>query len=159
MRPYVRADIDALAALYIDPEVAAFTKLGRRTRQQSETVLEDYIRTWHVRGFGMRALFLKPSLDYVGECGLFWHEAFEAPSMRYALVRDVRGRGLAKEAIRATVTDALQALGQEKIYSVVQAQNHVSIHLMNTFGFAEERRSHHNAVELVIYSLTRAQRS
>ncbi len=159
MRPYVRTDIDALAALYIDPEVAAFTKLGRQTRQQSETVLEDYIRTWRVRGFGMRALFLKMSGEYVGECGLFWHEAFEAPSMRYALVHDVRGQGLAKESIRATLADAFEVLGQEKIYSVVQAQNHVSIHLMETLGFGEERRSRHHGVELVIYSLTRAQRS
>lgn len=159
MRPYARADIDALAALYVDPDVAAFTKLGRQTREQSETVLEDYIHTWRARGFGMRALFLKPSLEYVGECGMFWHERFDAPSMRYALIRNARGRGLAKEAIRATLADAFQALGQDKIYSVVQAQNGVSIHLMETLGFDEERRLQLPEVELVIFSMTQAQRS
>ena len=159
MRPYLRTDIDALAALYADPEITVFTKLGRRTRQQSEAVLEDYIRTWRTRGFGMRALFLKPSLDYVGECGVFWHEKFAAPSMRYALVRDVRGRGLAKEAIRATLADAFQTLGQDKVYSVVQAQNGVSIHLMETLGFDEERRLQLPEVELVVFSMTRAQQT
>lgn len=159
MRPYERTDIDALAPFYADPEVTAFTKLGRQTRQQSEAILNDYIRTWRVRGFGMRALFLKPSADYVGECGLFWHKTFEAPSMRYALVRDVRGRGLAKEAIEHTLADAFEVLGLAKIYSVVQAQNHVSMHIMEALGFARERRSQHQDVELVIYSSTRAHSS
>ena len=51
LRPYRRDDIDRLAGLYADPDVTAFTKLGRLTRAEAfsditldERPLEEVIK-------------------------------------------------------------------------------------------------------------------
>ena len=40
LRPYRAEDLDNLAGLYGDPEVARFTKLGRLDRAQSQATLD-----------------------------------------------------------------------------------------------------------------------
>ena len=58
LRAYRGEDLDLLAALYADPDVTAFTKLGSLTRAQAEATLDGYLTAWRDRAFCMCAVFL-----------------------------------------------------------------------------------------------------
>jgi RimJ/RimL family protein N-acetyltransferase len=92
-----------LAALYADPEVTAFTKLGALSRPQAEATLEGYLADWRERDFGMCAAFLKAGGAFAGECGFFVLERSGELALRYAFHKRYWGQGLASEAARCVV--------------------------------------------------------
>ena len=95
LRAYRGEDLDLLAALYADPDVTAFTKLGSLTRAQAEATLDGYLTAWRDRAFGMRAVFLKASDAFAGECGFFVLERSGELALRYAFHKRFWGQGLA----------------------------------------------------------------
>lgn len=157
LRPYEAGDRDHIVALYADPEVTAYTKLGRRTAEEAERILAGYVADWQSLGLGIRAMFLKPARAYVGEFGLFVHREAGAMALRYALAKDYWGRGLATEAARATLEDAFGAKHLARVVSVVQTVNVASLRIMEGLGFEVERRAMDGASEIIFYSLSRAQ--
>lgn len=151
LRPYGAGDLNDLTALYGDPAVTAYTKIGRQTPAECRDLLKGYIDDWQARGFGMRALFTKADGAFTGECGLFWHDRFGVPALRYVLVRDAWGQGFTAEAARATLLDAFAKRGVARIVSVVQDANLASHRVMRKVGMAEFRRAQNAQGELVIY--------
>ena len=85
LRPYRRDDIDHLAALYADPDVTAFTKLGQLTRAHAEAALDGHLASWRDEKFGIFGAFLDVDGKFVGECGLFATNGGGDLALRYAL--------------------------------------------------------------------------
>ncbi len=83
LRAYSREDLDLLAALYADPEVTAFTKLGSLSRAAAEATLEGYLADRRERVFGMSAVVLKARGEFAGECGFFVLERSGELALRY----------------------------------------------------------------------------
>jgi ribosomal-protein-alanine N-acetyltransferase len=155
LRAYERGDLAAMAAMYGDAEVTAFTKLGRLTREQAEAVLESYLAVWRGGGeFGMRAMLRKPGLDFVGECGLF-RTSDGGVALRYALARSHWGEGYAPEAVRATIDDAFRTTGLGEILSYVQARNTGSLRVMAKAGWTDVETLMDGDLKLQLFRLTR----
>jgi len=154
LRSYRRGDIDRLAALYGDPDVAAFTKLGRLTRAQAEATLEDYLATWRGRNFGVHAASLKTSGEFAGECGLFVLENRDDPALRYAFHKQFWGQGLASEAARVVLDDAFGRLGLRRVLSFVEGTNDASHRVVKKLGFDLERIVPIPKGELHAYAMT-----
>ncbi len=157
IRPYESADLDAMAAMYADPEVTALTKLGRRSRAEAEAILAGYVGGWRERGYGMRALFLRPDGAYIGECGFFTHPTTGEAALRYALAKPYWGRGLMAEALRAVIGDGFRAAGLERIVSIVQAENAASLRLMEKVGMRVERTAREGETDLLVYAMSRGE--
>lgn len=156
LRPYGPGDVDDVAALYGDPDVTAYTKLGQRDRAQSAALLDDYMRDWQTLGFGMFALFLKPAGAYAGECGLFVLEPGGA-ALRYAIHKGHWGQGLTREALEPVLAWAFGEVGLTRIVSVVQVRNRASNRVMEKLGFRVERtdRDADADADVLIYALER----
>lgn len=149
-------DVDLMAPMYADPDVTAFTKLGCQTRDQTKTILEEYLATWRERRFGIRAMFRKRDLAYVGECGLFVLSNGDA-ALRYALLRRFWGQGLATEAVEATINDAFTAIPLDRVMSIVQTRNPASVAVMERVGWRVVRTGQEGDIDLLIYERTRAE--
>jgi len=154
LRPYRRDDIDHLAALYADPEVAAYTKLGCLDRGQAEATLEGYLRDWHDAGSGMFAAVLKADASYAGECGLFTLRRSGERALRYAFHKHLWGRGLAGEAVAGVLDHVFGRLGLERLVSFVEAPNEASHRVMRKLGLTVERVARTPKVELHVYAVT-----
>ena len=154
LRAYTRADIDRLAALYADPDVTAFTRLGRLTRAQAEATLDGYLADWRDRPFGMCAAILKASGEFAGECGLFWLERSGEPALRYAFHKRFWGRGLASEAARGIIDHAFGRLGLVRLVSFVEAPNEASHGVMRKLGLVVEGVTRTSKGELHVYGVT-----
>ena len=155
LRAYGPHDLDVLAALYGNPDVAMRTKLGVLARAQCEEVLDGYLTCWHQNGYGMRI-----AADFegrvVGECGLFKREAISGPAIRYVLDTAYWGRGYASEAVAATLSDGFQRLEIDRIYGFVERENPASHRVLQKTGFQIDGVSDSAKGELTRYVLTRA---
>ena len=156
LRPYEAGDLDDLAALYDDPDVTAFTKLGRRDRAQSRAILDGYLSDWRDLGFGMFALLRKTDQAYAGECGLFILGDSGDAALRYALDKAFWGGGLTGEALEAVLDWTFEATDLERIVSVVQDRNHASLRVMDKLGMTLDRMARDDDVALHIHALDRA---
>jgi len=157
LRPYRRGDIDRLAALFADPEVTAFTRLGLLTRAQSETTLEGYLAVWRGRNLGVHAALLKSNGEYAGECGLFIPESGGDLALGYAYRRRYWGQGFATEAARAVLDDAFGRLGLKRVLCFVEGTNDASHRVAEKLGFELERIDQIPKGALHAYAMTAAQ--
>ena len=134
---YVLDDLDRLAALYGNPEVATRTKLGMRTREQCRNILDDYLQCWRHHGFGMRIVTDQTGAA-IGECGLFHTTSRYTPAIRYVFDNAYWGLGYASEAVAATIGDGFSRLGLERIYGFVESENRASHRVVAKAGFRLE---------------------
>lgn len=157
LRAYGPRDIDHLSALYADPEVAAYTKLGCLDRRQAEATLAGYLGDWRDAGSGMFAAFLKADASFAGECGLFTLKSTGERALRYAIHKRLWGCGLASEAVAGVLDHAFGRLGLERLVSLVEAPNQASHRVMQKLGLTVERVAHTPKVELHVYAVTAGQ--
>ncbi len=135
LRPYAQADLEPMAAMFDDPDVTAFTFLGRRDRAQTAAVLTEYMSFLAGHGYGMLTILDRTTGTYLGEVGLF--VAPMGPlALRYALAKSGWGRGYAVEASAAVLDDAFGRLGLESLLAGVKFENKPSIRVMEKLGFA-----------------------
>lgn len=143
LKPYVEADLDPMAEMFGDPEVTAFTYLGRQDREGTAQVLRDYMAVFADAGYGMFAV-RDTGGAYVGEAGLFVPPAAASAdtlALRYALNRSAWGKGYATEASRAVIDDAFGRLGLERLMAGVVADNVASVRVMERLGFVRGRQA------------------
>jgi RimJ/RimL family protein N-acetyltransferase len=159
LRPYEASDIDAMAAMFGDPDVTAFTLLGQRDRTQTEGVLAGYRAYLGERGYGMYAILDRETGDYLGEVGLFDPPAAAKPNgrlaLRYALAKSGWGRGYAPEASAAIIDDAFDRLGVSAMLAGVMGVNKPSIRVMEKLGFVEEGEATTHGKTFTVFGLTR----
>ncbi len=154
MRPYHPGDLDLIAPLYADSKVTAYTKLGRRTRNQSKEILKGYVQAWQNRGLGIWAIFRELDRCFIGESGLFWLSSGEA-ALRYALLKPFWQQGFITEALRATVDHAFNATDLNHILSIVQSRNLASVRVMRKLRWNVDREGQDGDIKLFIFKMTR----
>jgi RimJ/RimL family protein N-acetyltransferase len=145
LRPYEAGGIDAMAAMFGDPEVTAFTYLGQRDRAQTQAVLDEYMAFLDQHGWGMLAIIDRKSGAYLGEVGLFV-SPMGSIALRYALARDGWGTGIATEASAAVIDDTFDRLGLEELVAGVKFENPASLRVVEKLGFVYVEtitRGHH----------------
>jgi RimJ/RimL family protein N-acetyltransferase len=135
LRPVAAADLDALHALLIHPEV-------RRSLLAGEIVSRDFVARTIASSesaFARRScgLYTVLGLDddlLLGMCGFQSSGVPPERQLVYALAPAVRGRGYASEAVRAVVASA-RAAGLTSIIAATDAANAASIAVLRACGF------------------------
>jgi RimJ/RimL family protein N-acetyltransferase len=131
LRGFQRDDLDALAAIYADPEVARYLRSGVRTREQTATVLDEYIAEWRDLGYGVWAVESRERESHalLGMCG-FVGKA----ELGYILGRAAWGRGVATEAARACLQYGFERLGWDVIGAGALRANAASLRVLQKLG-------------------------
>ena len=122
-------DLDALAALYADPEVRRYFPDGTRTYEQTREELDWIIEVYYGRyGYGLWATVLRETGAFIGRCGLLPWEIDGRTEVEVAYLLDPRhwGRGLATEAARAIADHAFATLPVERLICMVDPENTAS---------------------------------
>lgn len=128
-RRLTMGDLDALAALYADPEVRRYFPDGIQTYEQTREELEWIINVYYGQyGYGLWATIFKETGAFIGRCGLLPVEIGGRTEVEVAYLLDRRywGRGLATEAARAIVDYAFATLRVERLISMFEPENRAS---------------------------------
>ena len=138
-------DLDALAAIYADPEVRRFFPEGLLTREETREEIAWMLDVDYPRyGYGLWATVLRDTGALVGRCGLLpWPVAasqraalgLSAPEeqptqgrlveveVAYLLAKDHWGRGLATEAARSIAAFGFATLDVKRLICLIDEQN------------------------------------
>ena len=139
LRPLRPGDLDALADMLADPEVARFIGPERpRDRVESWRALESMLGHWAMRGYGFFALELRETGVFVGRAGILHPLDWPAPELAYALARPFWGQGYATEAAGAARAWAFDWFGFARLASFIHPDNAASIKVANRLGAVRE---------------------
>ena len=109
-------------------------------RAPAEDQVARYRRQWAEHGFGIWAVEERESGRFVGRIGLQFHSLWpEDPEVGWSLDPGVWGRGYATEGGAAAVRHAFEALGFERVVSIVHPENAPSIRVMDRLGLQRWR--------------------
>ncbi len=124
LREYTPDDFDALYEIMSDPETMAHYPApydASQTRRWIDRNLENYAHY----GFGLWAVVLKETGEFIGDCGLTLQNIDEEmlPEIGYHIHRKYWQRGFAKEAARAVRDWAFTSTEYNVLYSCMKYTN------------------------------------
>ncbi len=141
LRRWRPGDREPFAALNADPEVAEYLA-GPLTRAQSDELVERIEVGFARHGFGLWAVEVRTSGEFVGFAGLARppFEAHFTPAVEvgWRLARAAWGHGYATEAGRAALAFGFEQVGLEEIVSMTAVGNLRSRAVMERLGMSRD---------------------
>lgn len=167
LRQWKDSDYEPFAAMNADPVVMEhFPALS--TRAESDAVIERAEALFAERGFGLWAVEVKETGQFIGFTGLavprFEAHFLPAVEIGWRLAKDAWGNGYATEAARASLAYAFGPARLEELVSFTATTNKPSQRVMERIGMTHaEDFDHprlpagHRLERHVLYRITRAQ--
>src|SRR5437763_3930982 len=129
LRALVQDDLEDLCRLWMDARVMEW--IGEHTREDVAQELGEHVESETAHGYALWAVEERASGRFVGDCGL---QPFEmrGPEVElgYELLPEAWGRGLASEAVAATLGAAFGPLEIERVIAVVKPGNAASLRVL-----------------------------
>ena len=142
LRHFEHDDLEALAALYGDPEIRRYYPDGVLTRDQTREELE-WFRNGHPDRpeLGLWATIHKPTARLIGRCGLLPRtlEGSDEVEVAYLIEKALWGQGLATEAAAAIARHAHERLGLPRLVCLILPGNAASRRVAEKIGMRRER--------------------
>ena len=156
LRPFTPADVDAIHAVYSDPEVMRWVGTGSlSTRSATERLLESYAAHQDALGFAFWAVLENASGELIGDAGLH-RTAVGETELGYTLAKRAWGRGYATEAAGAWLDAAFGELAVEEVIALAEPPNHASLHVLDKLGFRRDGTRTAFGREHVLFRITRS---
>jgi RimJ/RimL family protein N-acetyltransferase len=153
-RPITARDVDNLLLIFGDPVAMQFWP-GTRTREEIISQIEKYQQRYRDDGYGLWAVELKETGEFVGRVGLIRQQ--EGIEVAYALVPKFWKRGLATEAAQACRDWAFEHLDCDRMISLVHTRNLPSCRVAERNGMRVVAEIIHWNLPHHVYAITRAE--
>jgi RimJ/RimL family protein N-acetyltransferase len=158
LRRFRREDVDAVFAIIGD---AVAMKYYPKTfgYKDAEQWVERNFRRYAEHGHGFFAVTLKDADEMIGDCGII-HQTIDGKEeleVGYHVRRDQWGHGYATEAAKACMSYGFDALGAEKLISLIRPENVPSRRVAERNGMKIERQIVHWGLPHLVYATRRAE--
>ncbi len=129
------SDVDALVALWTDPDVTAFMG-GPREESAVRRVLEEDARSSPQPEIDLHPVIERVSGEIIGHCGFTDKEVDGQAEIEliYLLTKACWGKGFATEAAGALKTYAFKELGLRRLVSLIDPENVASQQVARKVG-------------------------
>lgn len=140
LRPFDLGDAPFILRLLNEPSfIANIADKGVRTQAQAEAYLrEGPLTSYAAHGHGLWWVGHRETGAPVGMCGIIRRDTLPELDLGYAFLPEWWGQGLAREAARACVAWAQEALGAKGLLAVITPSNAPSIRLVEALGFVPQ---------------------
>lgn len=156
LRRMEMSDVDHLMGIFSDP-VAMRYYPGTKSRQEVEEWVRWTLASYRDHGFGLWVAIFKDSGGFAGQCGLTMQEVEgrEEVEIGYHVLREFWGRGLATEAATAVRDHGLQALGFERLVSLIDPRNLPSRRVAEKTGLTLEKEVWKGNKNICVYAISK----
>src|SRR5215510_10871569 len=153
LRHFTAADLESLAAMHSDPEVARFIG-GVKTREQTLHRLEEWMAQYQQYGFSKWAVVLRSTGELVGRCGLSPEQidGISEWELGWTFARAHWGHGYAAEAAAAAMEHCFRKLGHKRLISLIRPGNFPSVPVAEKFGMSYAPRVQWNDTPADMYA-------
>jgi len=150
------SDIDFISEMLADPEVMRFYP-KRYNREESRVWIERQLERYRADGHGLWIVIEKESESPVGQVGLMRQrvDGADESEIGYLIHRPYWRRGLATEAALGVRSYAWDALGRDRLISLVRAVNVPSRGVAVKLGMRPERESQFHGLPHLVFSVTK----
>jgi len=143
LRRQVIGDLDALWALYCNPEITRYIPDAPRSYEEAKEELE-----WHMNGhptfpeLGLWATIHKESGIFIGRCGLLpWTiDGQSEVEVAYTIAQEYWGQGLATEAAHGILEYGFAQLHLSRLICLIDPENIASQMVAGKNGMTLERQ-------------------
>lgn len=126
---------EAYAAMLADPDNTRYIGDGQPLdRMNAWRSMAMLLGHWVLRGFGMWAVELRDSGEFIGRVGLHQPEGWPDLELGWMLVPAQRHQGYATEAARAALAFAFEQLHAQRAVSLIRNGNATSERLARRLG-------------------------
>ena len=155
LRDFTHADVDALAAMFADPQHMRFYP---RPKSRAEAVewIEWNLGLYAERGFGLWVMESKATGEFLGNCGLTPQtvEGHAEIELGWHTAPAFKRQGLATEAATACRDYGFGELGLSRIIGIIDPANVPSRGLAEKIGMTVEKTALFEGKPNVIYATT-----
>lgn len=156
LRMFEARDLETAYRLFNDADVQKYlSPKNRRTREQLGVMLENFVRYWSEKGFGLWCVTEKHIGEMIGYCGFQNFEKTENVEIVFGYLKEYWGKGAATEALCACLNFGMDKLSFNKIFAVTNPENIGSIRVLEKSGMSFLEREFHYGMETVIYSVSK----
>lgn len=135
LRHYKSSDLERYYEMMADPDVTRYLLSGKpMSRHEAWRSIATMAGHWMLNGFGQWALEDKSSGLFVGRAGFLKPEGWPAIEAGWTLHRDSWGKGYATEAAKAVIHYGFEVMNLDRIISLIQPDNQVSIKVAERIG-------------------------
>jgi len=139
LRLFAERDLDALAAMYADPEAMQYIGEGKTlSRADTWRAIAGMLGHWALRGYGMWAIELKATGETIGRAGFIDPLGWPEFELGWQVARSHWGQGYAPEAASFALDHARSALGRRRVASFIRPGNAASIRVAEKLGMRPE---------------------
>ena len=140
IRPWSLPEDAADAAdIFGDPRVMRFIPVGALDAAGALRLVERMMERARADGFGMWPVVDRATSRIVGESGITYVPGTRDVEIAWLLRADAWGRGYATEAASAILAFALDVLGLQRVYALIDRENGASIRVANRLGMRYDR--------------------
>jgi ribosomal-protein-alanine N-acetyltransferase len=156
IRAFEPSDLEALHAVYGDPEVTRFIP-DYPTLEHTRRALDIHVREARAGNPAFWALIERESGALIGDAGLGLVEGVGPEiELGYTLGPRWWGRGYATEAARAVRDHAFGPLGLTEVVALVRPANVASIHVLEKIGMERVGTRQAYGAEHLVYGASKA---
>jgi RimJ/RimL family protein N-acetyltransferase len=149
-----RADLDACAAIWADPEFTRFIG-GPYDRHDVWHNLTAVAGCWLLEGLGPLAVVERASGQLVGRAGLWTEPGWPGVEAIWFIGRSWWGKGYATEAGAASIGWAFANLDVAEVTSAIQPANTASVRVAERLGMRRDRIEFLHDVDHAVYVIDR----
>jgi len=143
LRHQTLEDLDALWALYCNPEITKYIPDAPRSYEEAKDELE-----WHMHGhprhpeLGLWATIHKETGRFIGRCGLLpWEiEGKQEVEIAYTLSQEYWGQGLGTEAAKSILQYGFEKLKLRRLICLIDPENVASQRVAEKIGMRLEKK-------------------
>lgn len=129
------SDFDFLLKYLSDPVLTKHLPLGAPyPKDEILSYLDNRVKHWQQHHFGTFLISLKSSPNSIGYCGLEYVKETEFIDIRYGVVRDCWGGGIAKEAAKRCIEFGFIDLRLDTIFGAAEPENIPSLAVLGKIG-------------------------
>jgi RimJ/RimL family protein N-acetyltransferase len=150
-------DLNDMLEILSDPETMAYFP-RTRNRTETEEWIERNLISYEENGFGLYALELKETGQFVGYCGLILQkdvDGLDEIEIGYSLKKEFWHQGYASEAAAACKEYGFIQLGTDRLISLIHPENTPSRRVAERNGLVVEKSVIRWGFELLVYVIRR----
>jgi [ribosomal protein S5]-alanine N-acetyltransferase len=158
LRPIATDDVDALHALWTDPDVRRYLWDDQIIpRATVEAIVAQSTASFESDGFGFFALELADQHgELIGFCGHRRAEPRNQIELLYGIHPHYWGEGLVAEAARRVLQFGFEECDFEEVIAATDTPNQQSVRVLQKLGMTFECRREFHGLDTVFYSMTRS---
>jgi|SRR5579875_19411 len=153
--PWSDSDLEIARPIFTDADVMRYINGSRPLADiDIREAIARQQNHFRLCGLCLWKLLLKPAGDFAGFCGLqpLELDGVNEVEIGWRLMKEQWRRGLATEAAREALRDAVSRAHLSRVIAIAMPENRASIHVMEKLGMNFERWTHNGEFEVVVYA-------